>query len=198
MPQQKPSDLFLILSKECETGDLSVDSLIERLGTKSHALIILLFSVPFLTPIPVPGLSLLFGFIIFVSGLAIAFNQPMWLPKFIGKRKIKNGLLSKVLAGSAALIKKVEFIFKPRLQRITTNKVSSFFIGLIISVCGFLLLLPLPPGTNFPPALVTTVLSVGLLEKDGFVIAVGVSIFLAKILLILGLYSHLSSWISQV
>lgn len=195
---QKPSDLFLTLSRECQAGELSLADLVDRLGVKSHVLIILLFSMPFLTPIQIPGLSILFGFVIFLSGLAVAFNKPIWLPQFIGGRKIKNGLLSRVVAVAANIIKKVEFVFKPRILSLTSNKFFTALLGLIISACGFLLLLPLPPGTNFPPALVTSVLSLGLLEKDGLVISVGISIFVVKILLILGLYSHLSNWVTQL
>ena len=43
----------------------------------------------------------------------------------------------------------------------------------IIFVAAFVLLLPLPPGTNFPPALCIILMAGGLLERDGRFILAG-------------------------
>jgi hypothetical protein len=40
-------------------------------------------------------------------------------------------------------------------------------------VAAFVLLLPLPPGTNFPPALCIILMAGGLLERDGRFILAG-------------------------
>ena len=37
------------------------------------------------------------------------------------------------------------------------------------------LILPLPPGGNFPPALACAVLGMGLVERDGLIVLVGLA-----------------------
>ena len=41
------------------------------------------------------------------------------------------------------------------------------FHALVILLASLVLLLPLPPGTNFPPALCIVIMAGGLLERDG-------------------------------
>lgn len=54
----------------------------------------------------------------------------------------------------------------------------------MLMCCGFFLALPLPPGTNFLPGLTTFLLSLGILEEDGYCLLVAHFIFT----LVLGFY----------
>lgn len=193
----RPSDLFLNLAKECEAGDLTLASLVNQMGVRSHALIVLLFSMPFVAFLPLPGLSIILGALIMFCGLAITLNIPIWLPGFIGRKKLKSGMTAKIIAVAAKILKKVEFLFKPRLQFITENRILTAVLGLVIIASGFILLLPLPPGTNFPPAVVLAILSVGLLEKDGIAAVVGVAIFALEVLVLLLVYFQVANLVTS-
>jgi hypothetical protein len=41
------------------------------------------------------------------------------------------------------------------------------------------LILPLPPGGNFPPALACAILGMGLVERDGLIILIGLAATIA-------------------
>jgi hypothetical protein len=189
------SERLLALAEVCQTRELSLSFLLTKLGVSSHALVVFIFSIPFLLPIPVPGLSILLGGLIALSGLAIAIGRPIWLPKVIADRSIDGSLVAKIFFAASKLVKKIEFLFRPRLTKISDNTIIRTFAGLVIAVSGIVLLLPLPPGTNFPPALVCVLLAVGLLERDGLLLLIGFSFFALKILLIFNLYSYFSDWI---
>jgi hypothetical protein len=47
------------------------------------------------------------------------------------------------------------------------------FNSLTIAIRGLLLALPLPPGTNFPPALGIFLLSAGMVEEDSLFVLLG-------------------------
>ena len=61
---------------------------------------------------------------------------------------------------------------KPRLL-FMTGRVGSIFIGVIVLVMAVVLILPLPPGGNFPPALACAVLGMGLAQRDGAIVLIG-------------------------
>lgn len=188
-PQQelRLSARLQILALDCETHHLSLEFLLTKLGVSSHALVIFIFSVPFLLPIPVPGLSMILGSFIALSGFYIAIRKPIWLPQAIANKKIDGVFIAKIFSTASRLLQKVEFLFKPRLADISERPVVRGFVGFLIFVSGILLLLPLPPGTNFPPALVCALLSLGLLERDGLLLLIGFGVFILKIILIFNL-----------
>jgi hypothetical protein len=72
----------------------------------------------------------------------------------------------------------VEKIAKPRLL-FMTGKIGTVVIGLIVLFMALVLILPLPPGGNFPPALACAVLGMGLAERDGVIVLFGLVVSVA-------------------
>lgn len=133
----------------------------------------LFLALPFMQPVPVPGLSVLFGAGIVTAGVGMVTNRRPWFPQLLLRRKLPARLLRPVFMSCAKLMSKLERFIKPRgifMQRHTWGRIVN---GVIISLCGFLLALPLPPGTNFPPACTVVFLSIAVLEEDGVFMALG-------------------------
>jgi len=64
-------------------------------------------------------------------------------------------------------------MLKPRQLWLTSSPLLVRLHAFIILVAAFVLLLPLPPGTNFPPALCIVIMAGGLLERDGLFVIGG-------------------------
>lgn len=160
------SEEFVKLSELCNQETILFSTLINNMTARGHALLTLIFGIPFMLPIPIPGLSVIFGFIIFVGGMAMALGQKPWVPKFIMDRTISSHTLSKVFFHGARISRKFEWLIKPRGRIIINYSWVRRFNGVLIGICGFLLALPLPPGTNFPPATAIILLSVAILQED--------------------------------
>jgi len=64
-------------------------------------------------------------------------------------------------------LRALEVMLKPRLLWLTASPLLVQVHAFIILVAAVVLLLPLPPGTNFPPALCIVIMAGGLLERDG-------------------------------
>jgi hypothetical protein len=196
-PKIRLSDQFLELALECEQEVLTVRELVEVLGVRGHAFLALICSIPFVLFIPIPGLSMPFGAVVCIAGLGVTFGFGIWLPRWLMGRSLPGRLLAKVFRQSAKLLRKSEKILKPRLFSLSESGPVRAACGVLISVSGLLLALPLPPGTNFPPAVVGVLLALGILERDGVVLIVGFAAFLLNITVFAGVFYFAGPWLMQ-
>ena len=71
------------------------------------------------------------------------------------------------------MLRLLEVMLKPRQLWLTASPLLVQLHAFIILTAALVLLLPLPPGTNFPPALCIVIMAGGLLERDGRFILAG-------------------------
>ena len=64
-------------------------------------LLLLLIGLPFLTPIPLPGLSTPFGLVVLVIGARLALGRRPWLPEKLLRRELPPRFISKVLSSAS-------------------------------------------------------------------------------------------------
>jgi hypothetical protein len=167
------SDELKRMAEECSKGPVTVFELLKTLGAQGHSLVSLFFAFPFLLPMPLPGLSIPFGLVIAFAGFQMVMQKKPWLPDFLLRKELSSEMIGKVLNTSSKILKKMERFFKPRGHLFHSHPWLNRFNGLLIAFCGITLALPLPPGTNFPPAFAIVLLSIGALEKDGLMIVLG-------------------------
>jgi len=96
-------------------------------------------------------------------------------------RKALAGAIRSILP----LLERAERATKPR-GRWVTHPLVKRLIGIFIFLMALIIALPVP-GTNIPPAVAIFVTSLGMVERDGWMIALGVIIGLASIVLIGGI-----------
>jgi len=171
--RQRLSQELRHLSEILSGPNMTYHDLFSHLTTRGHALVSFFLSLPFLVPIPIPGLSMVLGPALALAGCLMAFNRPPWLPKPLLAKKCDSVILRKFFLFSSRLMKRIEVFIRPRGRFFHRHDWMIRFNGSMIAVCGLLLALPLPPGTNVPPALGALFLSIGTLEEDGIFIVLG-------------------------
>jgi hypothetical protein len=169
-----------------------IKDLFEQMGPRGEALLCFVLSLPFLLWVAVPGFSIILGVIILLNGVRMTFRKGMWVPAFLGKKEISGDRLIAIGAKLEKGLKWFEKLTRPRYVLVATNRGFQIFSGLLLTFNGLLLALPLPPGTNFTPALATAFLSLGSLEEDGLFLLLGygvslVNCFLYIVLPIIGI-----------
>ncbi len=116
--------------------------------------------------------------LLIVSIQMVVGREELWLPRFLSKR----GFSRQALVGGFEKIKPqlafIEQFARPRLLFLT-GRAATVLIGAVILTMAVVLILPLPPGGNFPPALACAILGMGLVERDGLIILVGLVVTLA-------------------
>ncbi len=172
-PTMKLSQVIEDLIKVCDKGDLTLGEFLHELSIYGHMLVCLACAAPFLLPVPLPGLSTVFGFVICVASLQIAFKQDPWVPTSWRSRKVSAGVVKKIFTSLLRVTRYTEKAIKPRMRFFARHPGAVRFNGVVIFVISLLLSLPMPPGFNAPPALAIVVLTLGSLERDGLAVMVG-------------------------
>ncbi|MEW6087277.1 MAG: exopolysaccharide biosynthesis protein [bacterium] len=162
------------------TGKLSGESvtlsLIMELIEQEALLVFCIFlTIPFMVPVSIPGVSTVFGAVIFLIGLSIMLNCPPLLPKRFMEKKFPADKLRAALHKGAVWVERLEKISHPRLSYLTTGTGMVHFNGLMIVLGAVLLMFPfgLVPLSNTLPGLAVMFLSIGILQKDGIYIMLG-------------------------
>ena len=148
--------------------------LIDVLQLRGYDALLIFLAFPFITPVPLPGFSTLFGTVIALLGLRMALAQRPWMPERFKAHVLPARFLPKLLLAASRMFGRLEKLLKPRLFYPDYPAAFQRTSGAIILVCGLLLLLPLPvPFSNAFPALTIILLAAAGLERDGAVFIVG-------------------------
>ena len=139
---------------------LSFADLAEELGRRGFGVILFIWVLP--NMIPLPGISSLFGMLIVITaGQMILGHKRPWLPKKLLARGVRRADFKRMTDRVLPSIERFERYCKPRLT--VTPQV----------VLGLVLLLPLV-GANLLPAIGVAIVSLGLIEADGVTVLAGV------------------------
>ena len=182
--------LARILEADGSTGQLTLNQLLLRTEGRGLYLVMILLSVPFCTPIPLPGLSTIVGAVIILLAVRLALGLPPRLPRFMGERPLPPGLKRAVLGGSVKMLRWIERFAKPRKTQWLGWPAARVGNALLIMSLAALLALPIPPVIPFSnslPGIGIFLVAVSMMEEDGLMIWVGyVASFFAFVYLGLG------------
>jgi hypothetical protein len=62
-----------------------------------------------------------------------------------------------------------------------TESVGKVLIGVVILVLGFVMILPIPFVGNMPPAIAASVIALGMTERDGLIVMIGLAVSVAAV-----------------
>lgn len=155
---------------------ITLGKIVEHVEGEALLILSLISILPFMQPIPIPGLSSVLGLIVLLQGMGLM----IW----------SKPLLTKRMKSLNITHERFEYIYKAALKfSAFTSKISAFKHPLTNTrgshiICGFAIILssaflslPLPiPFSNLIPALSIFLICVGLLEEDLILILMGLGI----------------------
>ncbi|MDD9336000.1 MAG: exopolysaccharide biosynthesis protein [Wolbachia sp.] len=176
------------------------------LHERGFGIIVIIFSLPLSVPVPVPpGYTTILSIplILFSLQLLFGFDSP-WMPHWLEKKSFQRSTLALVVEKTSPALKKVEKFMKPRMSFLFYGP-GEKILAFIMLLCALSIALPLPL-TNFIPAIGITLISLGIMSKDGLLSILGVLISFFGLLLtfviivtgpqlITGAFSFLKSFI---
>ncbi|MEO0397902.1 MAG: exopolysaccharide biosynthesis protein [Pseudomonadota bacterium] len=176
----------------------SLGAVVDRLDERAFGLMLLLLALPCCLPFVylLPQIVAL-PMAAIAAQMALGREQP-WLPSALGARTFRVDHFQAVVSKSARYVRWVEAIARPSLLPIT-GKTGVRLVGTLLMAPCVSILVPLP-ATNTVPGVGVAIAALGLIERDGRLVALGLVIGFVWIgaLLIFGLEaaSLLKDWVT--
>ncbi len=181
------SDLLESMRATFTADKIRVEAVLEAFHERGFGLLIFLFALPGVVPIPMPGLNTLFAIplIILTAQQTLGFHS-IWMPERIRRAHIEHDLFHKIIDETLPYTEKLEYLFRPRLGFMTQGIWSRLigFSGLIMATCGALPLL----FVNTAPAIGVAIMAIGVMMRDGLAVLAGMIFGLTWVVVILGIY----------
>ena len=157
--------------------------LVNALGDRAFGLLILVFALPNAVGLgTIPGLSTVFGVpqIFIAVQMALGWHKP-WLPDWVLERSLARGDFQRMVDKSTPYLRRAEALLRPRWAFM-----SSYFaerlLGVVFLILASIVALPIPGG-NWPPAVAMAFISIGLVERDGLYVTIGLGVSILAVLL---------------
>jgi hypothetical protein len=172
---------------------ITVASIIEAFGERAFGLVLILFSLPNSVPAVPPGVAGVFGTPVLLFGIQMLLGHKRpWLPKSFMRREIPLDKFRRLIDVAEPKLQWLERFCKPRLTQLF-GMVGDRAVGLLAILVAICVLIPFP-GTNIPPSAALVIISLAVIEEDGYLLILGSIIALAGIAytgMVLGTSYHL-------
>ena len=161
-----------ILSLCNDKGELvtTLSALNDQLKDQSLGVFIILLSFPSALPVPAAGYSTPFGILLlWIGWLFLRGGQQIQLPnKWLNKPFKIN---AKIVRGGIKLITFLEKFIHPNRAPKLYRLINRRLVGINLMLLALIMALPIPL-TNTAPAAIILLFGLGLLENDGWVLAI--------------------------
>lgn len=156
-------------------GSISIEEMTTLMGSSSLAFTILVLSLPAATPLPGP-FGMVFGSCLAIISLQIAAGaEHLRLPRFIGDRRLSASTVNVIVRYTAPMVARIERILRPDRLRALTGRRAQMMLGIPVFFLAVAIALPIPFG-NILPVLSLVIIAAALLERDGLMTLIGVSV----------------------
>src|SRR5688572_16940567 len=88
--------------------------IMEVIQGRAYTLLLILLSLPFCLPLPLPGLSTGLGAVVALIGLRLTLRLEPWLPARILDAEFSSQMLARILKASGRVTRTLEILLRPR------------------------------------------------------------------------------------
>lgn len=153
-------------------ASVTVADIAAAMGLRAHGIALILFSLPEAIPLPVPSLSAILGIpLVAIAAHLALFGEGSGLPKRALSARIPVSAIRILARFTVPALRGLEFVTRPRLPVVLRRE---RLLGLVCLYLAVLLLLPIP-FVNFPPALCLIAIALGMVQRDGLLVLVGLA-----------------------
>lgn len=176
------SNILNNIYKKNTNDNIKIGDLLKSVDTGGFALMILIFSLLLIIPVP-PPIPTIAGVIIMFFSIQMSIGlQQVWLPKFITEKSIQRKTLAFIVEKSSIYLYKLERFTRKRLV-FANSVVVEKIVGIIIFILATITLTPII-FANSVPGTAIFLISFGLLNKDGLIVVIGFLVGLFSIFVV--------------
>jgi hypothetical protein len=163
-----------------ERGGLTIGDAIASAGEASFGFVMLMLSLPALIPIPGP-FGMVFGSALAIVALQFAVGiSSLWLPPILRNRKLPASAFAALQRHADPIVRRIERVIRPGRMKVLTGRVLPYLLGLPVFALAVAIALPIPFG-NIVPVVAVCVMAIGLIERDGLLVVLGILLTLLAI-----------------
>lgn len=177
------SAVLCLLAAQTDRERISVADLLAAMGDRALGALMFVFAIPNVLPVP-PGTSAILGAPLIFLAAQLMLGQAPWLPKLVADRSMSHADFAALVRRVAPWLRRAERMLRPRFPWLAQPPME-FVIGFVCMLLALVLVLPIPLG-NVLPALAIAVLALGVLERDGLWVLVGLAAAIASVVLVSG------------
>jgi hypothetical protein len=167
--EESASDILRSLAAHPETK-ITFGEVVAAAGSRVHGLALFLFVLPETLPLPLPSASGILGIpLLLISGHLAIFGEAKALPPRILAIKIPRAVFVAIARYIAPVLGWIEQISRPRWAIFVREERP---MGILCLYLSLILFLPLPL-MNAPPAICLAIVALGIIHRDGVLIAAG-------------------------
>lgn len=181
-PPQEPSassiaDLLEGLPRALPPGPLRLRQLLDALGDRGLASVLLVLAIPQVLPTPLLLSNLLALPILVVAVQMLLGRHAPWLPAWALDRPLSREGLERGCARLVPLLRRVEGLIRPRWSFVW-SRWNGHLLGAACLVIALVSVAPLP-FTGWAPGWALLLIALGLLQRDGLLVLIGLALGVA-------------------
>lgn len=179
------SSILTAIARAQDKDRISIGDLLEALRRRALGALMFIFAVPTALPMP-PGVSAVLGAPLLFLTAQLMLGMKPWLPRFITDRSLSRVDFERVVATTAPWLARAESVMRPRLTMLAARP-AVHLVGLVGLCLSIILFLPIPLG-NMLPSIAICIMSLGILERDGLWILIGLIVAVLSVVVVWGVF----------
>lgn len=172
------SDVLTRIASDPTRERIAVGDFLKAMQERAFGPLMLIFALPNVLPTP-PGTSSVLGAPLVFLAAQLMLGRAPWLPPIIARRSIARKDFAAFVGKAAPWLARAEKLLRPRF-RVLAHPPMEYVVGLVCFILAVVLVLPIPLG-NMLPALAICIMALGILERDGIWILVGILVAIVSL-----------------
>lgn len=184
LPPRRLSEILTTLAGDESRERISVHDMVETMRARAFGALLLIFAFPNILPTP-PGTAGILGLpLLFLSAQMMLGLDP-WLPGFIARRSMARGTFQALVERITPWLLRAERLLRARMELLAHPRAQRLLGALCLTV-SVALVLPVP-FANLVPSVALCIIGLGVLERDGLWIVLGVLAAFGSLVYVAGL-----------
>lgn len=174
------SDVLDKLESAANDDHVSVSEIVEHLGHKSFASLMLLFALVSTSPASgIPGITATVALLVFVLAAQMVLGRKcVWIPGFVARRTISTERLCKGVEWLRKPVRFIERFLRPRFEFALHRPWIFLPLGLILTLTLAMPLLEAIPTSGSIASAVIALFAAGFLTRDGALVMISSALLL--------------------
>lgn len=165
------SELLVSLRDREGTDRITIGEFVTEAEGRTAGIVFILFGLP--ETIPMVGLSAVLAAPIFVAAAALTIRgDGAWVPRWVREKTLDHSRLRRAIDRGLPWIRRLERVTRPRWPRMGA---AHRLHGVVCMLLALVLSVPIP-GLNILSAFGVVGVGVGIIQRDGLLIAIAVAV----------------------